>query len=192
MKQKELSEMTQSFGKVGSQLSNALKFADVNKGDYSHVGDMNEADVLFKNEVYLIVLNTKSIAFFQVVKRGNTALVQNMYVVPEHRKEGWMSMFLYFLKQNEGYARIQLGDRHSEDTIEAVKRISKRFKVYWEKDGKRYPYTVDTIDKFYSLDAPSGWNIILENDGIFIDYPKFRDDKCVIPDIRLMYDILLD
>jgi predicted acetyltransferase len=192
MKLNNIIEMTQTFGKTGEHIINAMNSIYDNRKSYDHIGDINQAQVLYKNNIYLIILNNEPIGFFQVFNKNDTALVSNMFIIQKHRKKGWMSMFLFFLKQNESYSKIQLGDRHSEDTIKAIKRISKRFNIYWEKNGKREPYDIKTIDKYYSLIKPTGWNIILENDGDFKDYPKFWNHNSILQDLRIQYDILLD
>jgi hypothetical protein len=191
MKLEELFEMTMKFGKTGLELDDALKNIYNDRKNYKHVGDINKANVLYKNNIYLLINDNIPIGFFQVFKRSKIALVQNMFVSEKFRRAGWMSMFLFFLKQNESYDKIQLGSQHSNDTVEAIKRISSRFKVYWEKDGKIKPYDIETINDFYSDTKETGWNIILENTNDYSHYPKFWNNKDVIPDLRILYDRLL-
>jgi hypothetical protein len=99
----------------------------------------------------------------------------NAYVVEVHRKQGLFSAFLFFLKRNEGLSKIVLGELQSEATVEAVRRIYKRFDASWKKDGYREPYDPATVDKYYSSTKPTGWKIVLENDGDFSSWPKFFD-----------------
>jgi hypothetical protein len=99
----------------------------------------------------------------------------NAYVVEVHRKQGLFSAFLFFLKRNEGLSKIVIGELQSEDTIEAIRRIHKRFKTSWEKDGIKEPYDPNSLEQYYSYIAPTGWKIVLENHGDFSSWPKFFD-----------------
>jgi len=195
MKLKELSEMTLRMGKAGNNLANGLEYAFNDRKSYKHVGDIQDSNVLHKGDIYLIVSpKDQPVGIFQIIKNGDTALVQNMYVVSEHRKKGWMSMFLFFLKQNESYSRIQLGDIQSEDTVEAVKRIYVRFDTNWinKRNGERVKYDPDTINNFYSIHKATDWNIVLENDGDFSHCPKFWDKNAILQSNWILYEQLLD
>lgn len=138
-----------------------------------HCGDIEDTQVIKaergKLTDYAFFQQTKCVGFAIL----NNNVVVNVYVIPENRKRGLFSAFLFFLKRNEGMHQIVLGDTQSEQTVSAVKRIYKRFNTFWIKDGEKIPYDPNTIDQFYSIAGPTGWQIMLENDGDFSHWPKF-------------------
>ena len=143
----------------------------------SHVGDIEQYKVYrdkddLKN--FAVFDGNYLIEFFQIDEKS---ILQAIYVYPRYRKQGLMSVTLFFLKNAMGFSKIILGDYHSNDTYEAVKRIYKRFQTHWEKDGQRVKYDPETVDQFYSLEKPTGWRLVLENDGIFEDMQYFEPMK---------------
>jgi hypothetical protein len=132
--------------------------------DQFHVGDIeNFAVYKKKNDLenrYAVFDQSKIAAFF--ITRNN--ILDIVYVVPQYRKQGLFPAILWFLKKNEKLDQIMLGNQHGYDTYRAIKKIYKRFEqVYWLKDGQKIPYHPDTVDQFYSLIGPTGWNIVFEN-----------------------------
>ena len=150
----------------------------------THIGDIQNFNVYkqMDNEYTDYAISDSSdtkdaIAFYRL--KDNEVMI--MYVKPQYRKQKILSMFLFFLKQNENFSKIVLNDRQSEDTVEAVKKISKRFKIHWIKGDEKVPYDINTIDNFYSVEKPTGWKLVLENDGDFSNHPKFwqpLDSRC--------------
>lgn len=180
-----LREMTMKHGTMENQLSIYFKSIIKDEKNYKHVGDIEQIKVLKNNDIYLLITDDKPIAFFQVTNSNNVADLQNAYTIPELRKTGIFTKFIWFLKRNEGYNQIRFGDVHSEDTIEVIKAISKRFDTYWQNGkGEKIPYDVNTIDQFYSKKHPTDWKIILENNYDFSDWPKFYE----VPNIKCIYE----
>lgn len=191
MKLSDLHEMTMQAGSLEAPLRKAFEHISFNeKQKYSHVGDIEEIKVLRGNDIYFLTSEQHDIGFFQVINHGDTGLIQNMFVDTPFPKKGIMSKFFWFLKRNEGFDRIKLGDVHSLDTTQAIQKIAHRFnKVYWERGNKltgveTRPFSPNTIDQFYGTTAPTGWSIVLENDGDFSNWPKFFN----IVDVHTHYD----
>ena len=155
------------------QLGNYLKEFDHLLTDGEHCGDIEKFKIYKKQRGNLVdyaaFLEEKVVAFF--VMKGD--MLMDAYVIKDHRKVGLFSAFLFFLKRNEGHSKIQLSVTQSEDTVEAVKRIYKRFDAYWEKDGKKEKYDPSTVDQFTSKGKETGWILVLENDGDFSHWQKF-------------------
>lgn len=105
---------------------------------------------------------TSLIAFFEV--RDHSEVI-TCWVEPSHRRRGLFAIFLWFLKVREGVSRIIIGDSHSRDTIESIKRISARFKTSWynRETEEIVPYAPETIDQYYSTAHATPWVVILEN-----------------------------
>jgi hypothetical protein len=159
------------------QLGDYLKEFDHLLTDGEHCGDIEKFKIYKKQRGKLVdygaFLEDKVVAFF-VMKDD---MLMDAFVTKEHRKIGLFSAFLFFLKRNEGHSQIRLSDSHSEDTVEAVKRIYKRFDVYWEKDGKKEKYDPLTVDQYTSRNKGTGWTLVLENDGDFSHWQKFYHKK---------------
>lgn len=187
MKLPQLTEMTMrvsSYEELGAYID---QFADINvtgefAGDLQHYQVYKRARDKFTD--YAVFDKESIIAFF--VLEQNELL--NAYVKPEHRKQGVFSMFLFFLKRNEGFTKIIIGDLHSEATVEAIKHIAIRFHVYWTNGEIKVPYDPAKIDDFYSHLEPTEWQIVLENNGDFSRWPKKFDPL----DSRTWYSPLLE
>jgi len=190
MKIKEilLPEMTMKTGSMESLsifFENALKERD----SYTHIGDIESIRVLKKNDIYLLIDNNDiGIGFFQVYDNNKVATINVLFVDKPFRKTGIFTKFLWFLKRNEQYNQIKIGDTHSQDTVEVIKHLSKRFNIFWIKDNEKIPYDIATIDRFYSTMNPTGWEIVLENDYDFSSWPKFYE----VPNVKCLYEWLFD
>lgn len=112
--------------------------------------------------------------------------ITNVYIIPEKRQLGLWSMFLFFLKKNEHMSKIILDNRHSEQMLQALKRIYQVFDTSWIKGDEKIPFDPKTTDQFYSKKEPTGWKIMLENDG---DFSKEENifEGLNITDSRSMY-----
>jgi len=139
------------------------------KQDGLHIGDIQEYHVYNLDTHYSVFNGNNLIAFF--VLKDN--VVEVVYVYPEYRRQGLFSMILYFIKRSIGISKIILGSHQSVDMVNSIKKIHQMFKTSWEKDGVKVPYDPNTIDQYYSKSEPTGWKIILENDGDFSNVPKY-------------------
>lgn len=176
MKMNDLNEMTMRVGSY-EDLGKFLHTFKSYKHE-QHVGDIEQFDVYKKDESpiikYAVFDDGEPIAFFifdHYLNELNTSFVHSKY-----RKKGLFSAFLFFLKRNEGHSRIVFSELHSEDTVEAIKRIYKRFDAFWDNGDEKVPYSPNTIDKFYSQRKLTGWKLVLENDGDFSSFPKFFNE----------------
>jgi len=160
---------------------------DINS--YQHIGDIEELKVFYKDTIYLIQKENKCVAFFHVLEENNNALFEVAYVIPEMRRQKITSLFVWFLKRNQGYSKIIFGDKHSINAVDTVKEIGHRFNLYWIKDNDIQPFDPDTISQYYSLEHPTGWKLMLENNGNFTNWPKYFNNK--IPDTRCFYRCML-
>jgi hypothetical protein len=153
--------------------------------DGFHCGDIEHFNIYRKQRDsftdYAAFLEGKIVAFF--VLDGNE--ITNAFVSKDYRKKGLFSAFLFFLKRNEGLSKIILGDNHSYETIEAVKRIHKRFETSWFKGDEKVPYNPQQDSPYYSMSKPTGWKIMLENDGDFSKWQKYFHHE-LQPSTRLL------
>ena len=129
---------------------------------------------------YAAFLDNKAVAFFTLNKNEIVAA----FVQKDFRKKGLFSAFLFFLKRNENLSQIIIGEIQSQDTVEAVKRIHKRFKTSWVKGDKKEKFDPNVENPYYSFEKPTGWKIMLENDGDFSQWQKFYH-KTLQDDTRL-------
>lgn len=160
-----INEMTMLAGSYEGLANYLHLFVDYEKtGQYA--GDIEQFRV-FKQEhlhiiKYAVFDKNTVVAFFTT----NTNMLETIYVVPCYRKQGLFPAVLWFLKRNEKFDKVILGAQHSQDIYDSVKRIYKRFeKVYWQKDNKKIDYDPNTVDQFYSITGPSGWQLIFEHYG---------------------------
>ena len=168
----KLHEMTMKVGQMNQEDGFYAKYltqASSEQSDYDYVGDIEYIKVMQQDDVFLLVIDGNAIAFFQVSVQGE---LLNAYVSATHRNTGVFTKFIWFLKRTLNYSRIIFGDRHSPDTQEVVKRLHKRFNVYWSNGIATREFDPNNTDEFYSDKAPTGWKIILENDGDFSEWPK--------------------
>lgn len=184
MKLQDITEMTMRAGRMDQHLELFFKNVSEQRTEFKHVGDIEDIQVLFKEQIYLLVKDIESLAFFQVHNETPDAILNVAFVDAPFRKQNIFSKFIWFLKRNEGYKRIILGDVHSPDTVAAVDHISHRFNVYWDNGKEQQPYKPDSVENFYHDQHPTGWRLVLENKGDFSSWPKFYNTT----DIHTWYE----
>ena len=166
-------EMTMKAGSLEHRLGSDLPFYQLLLADGEHCGDIEEFEIYKKERKglwdYAAFLNKEVVAYFTLDKNEIVAA----FVKKEFRKKGLFSAFLFFLKRNENISQILLGEIQSKDTIEAVKRIHTRFKTSWVNGSKKEKFDPNIEEPYYSNMSPTGWKIMLENDGDFSHWPKF-------------------
>lgn len=194
MKLNDLTEMTMRTGYSSYESSkNYLPYYQTLKEKGTHCGDIEQFNVFKLNRDdymdYAVFLDGVCIAFF-VLEQNELKVA---FVLSDYRKQGIFSMFLFFLKRNEGMSQIVLGDLHSERTIEALKRIHIRFDTNWVKGDRKIKFDPANVDKFYSDAGPTGWKIMLENDHDFSKCSKFWNYEIggPCPPLRDFYTSLL-
>lgn len=183
-----LLEMTMKAGSLSAQLGRYMLGYVHDRKSYQHVGDIEHLQVLLKEikgqKNYLLMDSDTGVGFFELEKNEILAL----YIEDKYRRQGIAAKMIWFLKKHEGYSKLTLSDVHSPDTVEMVKKLSKKFDVSWTKGNEKVKYDPEEIDKFYSHQKPTGWKIMLENDGDFSDWPRFFNG----PDPRCHYDWLIE
>jgi len=186
-------EMTMKVGSY-EQLDKFLPEFEKLLVDGSHVGDIEELRVFSRtrspNVDYAIFNDDdKIIGFFMMVR----STLDVIYIIPDFLGEDLLAKILFFLKRNEDFSKIIIGDRQSEATIKkAVKKVYARFdRAVWVNDETKEeePYNPENLEKYYSLKRPTGWKLVLENSFDFSDWPKFYDRK--IPDTRTIYEAFI-
>lgn len=180
-----LFELSMRAGDLSKHLSAYFNQEIKNIESYEHIGDIENIQVFRKDYgtsgiLYILKKGEECISFSQVFKLSEKrALVKNTFTVEKYRRQHAHVNFLFFLKRNEGYSEIELGDIHSKDTLQVIPTLSKRFQVSWEnkKSQEKIKYDSAEEDKYYSSSKPTGWVILLENDGDFSEWPKFFDES---------------
>ena len=179
MKLSDLKEMAAKAGSYENLEKWTYEFSKL-KETGEHVGDIEKYEVYRKNRDrvtdYSLFLNNDIVAYFEI---ENPTTLDVAYVKKEHRQKGLFSAFLFFLKRNERMSKIILGNLHSQDTINAVKKIYTRFDTYWWNGKEKISFDPEKTDyPFYNHKNPKEWKLILENDTDFYDdWPKFYNLK---------------
>jgi len=176
MRISELQEITMKVGNLDTQLSN---IAVQNKEHWKtgkHIGDIEDKKVLLfkatdKNWIYSLWKENELISYLLLVNNSPVEVSQ-VWIDPNYRGQKIFSKLLWYLKTRENYSSILLGDIHSKDTVEVLKYLS-RFKNYWTNGKEKISYDSTEIDKFYSLERPTEWKLVLENNGDFSSWPKY-------------------
>jgi hypothetical protein len=113
-----------------------------------------------------------TVVAFAALIGGNE--VDGVWVNPDYRGQRIFSKVLWFFKTRLNKSPLILGDIHSKDMQEVIKGLS-RFEKKWIniRTQEIQPFSLDTLDNFYSSARPTAWRLMLENDGEF-DWPMFR------------------
>jgi hypothetical protein len=77
-------------------------------------------------------------------------------------------MMLWFFKTRMNRSPLMIGQVHSKIMQDVVKGMS-RFNKSWIniKTNEKQPFSIDTLDQYYSYLSPTNWRLILENSGEF-------------------------
>lgn len=163
--------------------------------DGEHVGDIEEFKVFREvdgdKSFYAIGIEGVLAGFFSIDTKPEVVL-QTVWVDPKWRR--LFSAILLFLKRVEGHDRFFLGDLHSADTMEAIKRVTRATNVYWVRDGEIVPYDATKIDNFYTeprSTPDNGWRIMIEHLVPNI-HPKFYSSKLDEFHISMLYFNLIE
>lgn len=173
MKINELTEMTMR----GPDLSkSAQTFVDANKRRWAthgkYIADIENYKVLLDGIYYTLWDNDVLVAAASLSNATNE--VDDVWVNPDYRSRKIFSMMLWFFKTRLNKDKILLGQIHSKDMQEVVKGLS-RFEKKWYniRTNAVEPFSVDTVDNYYSHGGPTPWRLMLENDGDF-NWPMFN------------------
>jgi hypothetical protein len=167
MKIDELDEMTMR----GPELSNqAEQFANKHKDHWlshgKHIADIENYRVLLDGIYYSLWDNDVLVACCSLSNSNNE--VDDVYVAAKYRNKKIFSMILWFFKTRLNRSPLMLGSVHSKMMMEVVKGLS-RFNKCWYNisTNEKRPFSVDTLDDYYSYLQPTSWRLMLENSGDF-------------------------
>ena len=176
----KISEMTMKGPDLSLQ---AEQFANKNKDHWykhgKHIADIENYKVLQDGIYYSMWNDTTLIACCSLSDNDN--IIDDVYVSPEHRGNKLLSMMLWFFKTRLNRSPLMIGQVHSKMMQEVVKGLS-RFDKYWYnvKTNKKEPFSLDTLDDYYSYFNPTDWRLILENTGDFSAWPMFSGNGFVM------------
>ena len=178
MKIDEISEMTMR-GPDYNDIAHKLAKDNVEKWQTGkHIADIEQFKVKVNNSeqlpgalLYTLWDKDTLVAFAAVIKHNE---VDGVWVNPDYRGQRIFSKILWFFKTRLNKSPLILGDIHSKDMQEVIKGLS-RFEKKWIniRTQEIQPFSLDTLDNFYSSARPTAWRLMLENDGEF-NWPMFR------------------
>lgn len=160
---------------VGNLSKNADEYALAQKDKWKqhpHVGDIDKFSVRHQGVQYSVWDKDKLIASAEL-HNGNPSEVKKIWTNKAYRGKKILSRLLWFFKSRENKSRLLLGNMHSSDTQEVVKHRLSQFTKSWFKNGEQKPFSLDTLDQFYSKRETTGWQLMLENFSTFKHGPKW-------------------
>lgn len=161
----KISEMTQRAGNLEPSLKRFVDNAIHRKDKFKHVGDIEEHCQVFKFEnEYLLYDSDKFIGYFFVDKPENRFRLRLAYIDGQSRGKNYFEYFIWFLVRHESVEELEISDVQSKTSEEALKKLSYRMDLHWEKDGNKEKYDPSTVDKYYSV-KPAGWTVVICNEG---------------------------
>lgn len=179
MKINELTEMTMKGPDLSQQ---SEQFANKNIERWytqgKHIADIENYKVLQDGIYYSLWDDTTLVAVCSLSNASNE--VDDVYVNPKYRGKKIFSMMLWFFKTRLNRSLLMMGQVHSKMMQEVIKGLS-RFEKYWYniRTNEKEPFSLDTIDNFYSYLSPTPRRLMLENNGEF-GWPMFTENKSFI------------
>jgi len=170
----KISEMTMhgpDFSIQAEQFANKYKTRWLKYGKY--IADIADYKVLQDGIYYSVWDNEIVVAVCSLSNSENK--IDDVYVNPEYRGNKIFSMMLWFFKTRLNRSPLMLGEVHSSMMQEVIKGLS-RFNKYWIniKTNEKQPFSIETLDNFYSYMNPAPWRLMLENSGEFVDWPMYN------------------
>ncbi len=171
----------------------AEQFGENNKERWftvgKYIGDIGDfgAYQVKKDGIYYSVWDNDTLIAYSSLADSNNE-VDDIWVHENYRKQRIFSMLLFFYKTRLGRSQLMLGSTHSKTMQEVVKGLS-LFKKSWKniRTNEIQPFSLDTLDNFYSHEGKTPWRLILENDGDFSDWPKFAEGTSYIRETYTPY-----
>lgn len=144
-----------------------------------HIGDIEQFKVLQDGIYYSIWNNDVLVAYSSLSSENNT--VDDIWVNPDYQNQRVFSKMLWFFKTRLNRNPLMLGPIHSQTMQEVVKGLS-RFDKSWVnvRTNEKVPFSVDTLDNFYSYSQITPWRLVLENTGDFSEWPMFNTGSSYI------------
>lgn len=153
----------------------AQKFVDANKDKWksqgTHVGDIEDFQVIHDGVFYSVWDNDTIVACSSLSNNE----VDHVWVNPQYRGRRVFSMLLWFYKTRLNQSPLVLGQVHSSDMSEVVKGLS-RFHKFWfnTRTNEKVPFSIDTMNDYYSYHEVTPWRLILENSGDFTGWSMYN------------------
>jgi hypothetical protein len=173
----KISELSMRTGKLNSR--NSQQFVDKNSStwytDGKIIGQIDNYYLRKFDNIYSLWDKEQYVA---------SALLDNdevnlLHVNSKYRNQKVLSKLLCNFKTRQGKKKLIVNQYHSDDLYDVFKNGGlSRFKKYWQNtSGEIAPFDINTIDKYYSYSGPTGWKLVLENNGNFSDMPHYTDGK---------------
>ena len=176
----KISEMTQRAGDIESGMLRYVENAKSRFDSFKRIGDIEEHCQVFKlDNEYLLYDSDRFIGYFFIDKNGERFRLRLAFVDRDYRGKNYFEYFIWFLVRHESMEEIEISDVHSIATEEALKKLSYRMDLHWEKDGKKEKYEPGSVNKYYGA-RPTGWVVVICNEGAtkaFEDWPRYFDLK---------------
>jgi hypothetical protein len=173
----KISELSMRTGKLNS--NNSQRFVNDNSDmwyrDGEIIGQIDNYDLRKLNDMYSLWDKNQYVASAQL----SDSEVNLLHVDPKYRKQKILSRLLWNFKSRQSKNKLIINQYHSDDLYDVIKNGGlSRFEKYWQhKTGKIAPFDANTIDDYYSHIAPTGWKLVLENNGDFSDMPHYTEGK---------------
>lgn len=174
----KINELSMRTGKLNSEVSQ--DFVDKNSDDWytkgKTIGQIDSYDLKKFRNMYSLWDKDQYVASAEL---SDDSEVNLLHVDPKYRQQQILSKMLWNFKSRQGRDKLTLNQYHSDDLYDVIKNggLSK-FKKYWQdKTGKIAKFDVSTVDDYYSHSSPTGWKLVLTNDGDFSDMPHYTQGK---------------
>jgi hypothetical protein len=164
MKLKEMAIRGGRLRTAADNFSNMIKgHLEKNSGSFTHVGDIDGFRVSTDGKFYLVLDTEKVIAICALTRPSNGGyVVDDAWVDSKYTGKRLFSKILWFLSSRESFNPLYFGNVHSDETYDFLKSGGfSKFKKTWVNHtlNLEEPFSVDTIDKFYSS---TKWKLKLE------------------------------
>jgi hypothetical protein len=170
MKINEMSMRGPDLSKQAEQFAN--KYKERWKTHGKHIADIENYKVL-QDQIYYSLWDGNELVACCSLSNSNNE-VDDVYVAAEYRGKKIFSMMLWFFKTRLNRSPLMLGSVHSNMMQEVVKGLT-RFNKYWYNitTNETQPFSIETLDDYYSYLQPTKWRLMLENSGTF-NWPMFN------------------
>ena len=140
------------------------------------IGNIDDYTLRKFNNMYTVWDDDQYVASAEL---SDNSEVNLMHVDPKYRGQKILSKLLWNFKSRQGRSKLTLDQYHSDDLYNVIKQGGlSRFNKSWQNShGDIEPFDVNTVDKYYSHTKPTGWKLVLENDGDFSDMPHYTEGK---------------
>jgi len=166
------------FRPVADQFAGSYKkFYELHSSEFKHVGDV-ETYPCYQHGLLFFLLDAGQIIFICKLEdfyyENNAKKLDSVWLDSAYQGKQIFSKMLWFLRSREGYTKLVLGDIHSQDTRNLLRRggLSKFDKTWVNINTReREKFSPETMDKFY-LNNNSVWKLLLESNAEGDDLAK--------------------